>query len=434
MPSTLEAVPTTVRCTRCGAEFPAQTEKCPSCGRVATSHSTRLTIIITLLLIFAGLGFTQYFVNLHRATEYSLAHRWSFRGGEAMQAHLPSVAADDYRTALSYDPENREYRLLLAQALLAGNRLNEARAHLTSLWEQEPANGEVNLTLARLYAKRGDFHNATRFYNNAINGIWKDDPRKDRIAVRFELADYLMQQHNMTQAQSELMALLADGPSDRDDQLRLAQMLLEANEPERVVQVDNEVLSNDHGNAEAWLQKGQALVTLGRYKDAERALATAEQHNPKVGDVAGQLELVREVLRVDPSLRGLSRSERAERAVNAFHTAWEHLNSCATQAGMKLNTGSAAIPVVTPGTSPKSLPTPTMPATSPDPVQLLYSSGLAKHETVTEQALRDNPDAIDSTMQYVFEVERVLAPVCPNMSVNDQALLMLGQHESETLK
>ena len=74
------------------------------------------------MLIFVGLGVTQYFVKLHRATEYSLANRWFTRGGQAMPANLPAVAADDYRTALSYDPENWEYRLRVAQALVAANR------------------------------------------------------------------------------------------------------------------------------------------------------------------------------------------------------------------------------------------------------------------------------------------------------------------------
>jgi predicted Zn-dependent protease len=145
-------------------------------------------LAVTLVLIIAGFVFTQYFVNLHRQMESDLAVRWFTRGEQAMQAQLPAAAAEDYRNALSYDPDNRQYRLRLAQALLAANRWNEARAHLTSLWEEEPADGEVNLTLARLNAQRGDYSNTIRYYGNAINGVWNDDPRKRRIATRFELA------------------------------------------------------------------------------------------------------------------------------------------------------------------------------------------------------------------------------------------------------
>ena len=37
-------------------------------------------------------------------------------------------------------------------------------------------------------------------------------------------------------------------------------------------------------------------------------------------------------------------------------------------------------------------------------------------------------------MQYVFEVERTTAPVCSQMNLTDQALLMLAQRETEAQK
>ncbi len=344
-----------------------------------------------------------------------------------MQAHMPAVAADEYRTALSYDPENRQYRLRLAQALLAANRLNEARAHLTSLWELEPANGEVNLTLARLYVQRADFRNATRYYSNAINGVWMDDPRKQRIAARFELANYLMQQRRWTQAQSELMALLADGPRDPADQLRLGQSLLQVNEPEHTLEVDDTLLAQNSRNAEAWLQKGQALLALGRYIDAEHALASAVEHNPNPVEAQQQLELVRELLRIDPYLRGISLADRAKRVAEVFDIAMQRLRGCSSEKGLPLVSPDSASTANNVTTGMASAP-----ATPPNGLQLLYTSGLQKQPSATEQALRKNPDAIDSTMQFVFEVERTTVSVCPNMNPTDQALLMLAQRESET--
>ena len=49
-----------------------------------------------------------------------------------------------------------------------------------------------------------------------------------------------------------------------------------------------------------------------------------------------------------------------------------------------------------------------------------------KQAAAAEQALRKNPDALDPTMQYVYEVERTTAPMCPDMSVADRALLVLA--------
>jgi hypothetical protein len=37
-------------------------------------------------------------------------------------------------------------------------------------------------------------------------------------------------------------------------------------------------------------------------------------------------------------------------------------------------------------------------------------------------------------MQYVFEVERETAPICPTSELTDRALLTLAQHESGTVK
>lgn len=434
MPLLTKKAPVTLRCTRCGTEFSPQADICPVCGRTVGTQSARITLIVTVVLIFMGVGFTQYFVNLHRATQYSLANRWFTRGNQAMQAGLPAVAAEDYRTALSYDPENRNYRLRVAQALVAANRLNEARAHLISLWEQEPASGEVNLTLARLFAKRGDVANAARYYSNAINGIWEDDTRKERTAARFELSNYLMQQHKLTQAQSELMALLADAPSDPADQLRLGGLLLQVAEPEHTTEIDNAVLAKNPGNAEAYLQKAHALLALNRFVEAEHALAGAVEHNPKSDEARRQLELIREALRLDVSLRGLSRTQRADRAIEAFHGAWQRLNSCAAQQGVKLNNPQSQASAGNPTTVDKRSLSNTSPAGPPDALQLLYSSGLQRQSGVTQKNLREDPDALESTMQYVFDVERTTAPLCSQMNLTDQALLMLAQHENEGQK
>jgi hypothetical protein len=59
---------------------------------------------------------------------------------------------------------------------------------------------------------------------------------------------------------------------------------------------------------------------------------------------------------------------------------------------------------------------------------------LQKKASATEQALRKNPDALEPTMQFVFDVERATAPVCPAKDLADSALLTLAQHESATVK
>ncbi len=429
MPSATDSAPATQLCQNCGAELAQGIDRCPSCGRIAPTRSARIVLAVTLLLILAGFVFTQYFVNLHSQTESDLAVRWFTRGEQAMQAQIPAAAAEDYRNALSYDPDNRQYRLRLAQALLAAKRWNEARAHLTSLWEEEPASGEVNLTLARMDAQRGNYPDAVRYYSNAINGVWSEEPRKQRVATRFELARYLMRQRKVAQAQAELMALQADGPPNPADQLLLANLLLQVNEPARAIDAYNAVLARDRTSAQAWLGKGQASLALGDYSAAEQAFANAVDRDPHLADARQQLELVREVLRLDSTIRGLSLAERSKRVATTFQVALQRLTTCANQQGYSLTEHDGAAPA--PAAAVTVVPNP-QPATGG--LQNLYTIGLQKKASATEQALRKNPDALEPTMQFVFDVERATALVCPAMELPDSALLTLAQHESATAK
>ncbi|MGB8888260.1 MAG: tetratricopeptide repeat protein [Candidatus Korobacteraceae bacterium] len=433
MSSVTTSSPAITRCQTCGKEIPSGADSCPACGRNQGAGSPRMTLAITLFLIFAGFALTQYIVQRHRATEASLAKRWFHRGNEAMQVNLPSLAAEDYRTALTYDRENDEYRLRLAQALLAANRLNEARSHLESLWEEEPASGEVNLALARLHVRRGDSARAIRFYNNAINGVWEEQPRQQRIAARFELVRYLMQQHDLAQAQAELMALQADGPPDPSDQLLLGQKFLQVNDPKHAIEAYDTVLNNDSHNADAWLGKGLAALQLGDYPQAEQALATALERDPHLEQARQQLELVREILRIDPNLRGLSLADRTKRVAEAFRAALKRLTGCAAKQGYSL----AGLESAKPGAKGSAAaPATSMEATTPaaDDLQQIYTSGLQKQASATEAALRRNPDALEPTMQYVYDVEHTTASICPATELTDRALLTLAQHESETVK
>lgn len=428
MPTVLDSSPVTIRCTNCETEFSQNLGRCPGCGQLVSTPSSRIVLAVTLLLIFAGFGLTQYLVNLHRDSESSLATRWFNRGEQAMQAHLPATAADCYRTALSYDPENWQYRLHLAEALLADNRLVEARAHLSSLWEEEPADGEINLTLARLYVRRGDYSKAVRYYSDAINGVWDEEPRAHRIAARFELANFLLQQHNLAQAQAELVAIQADGPANPADQLLLGNLLLQVHEPQRAIQAFDAVLQSDSNSAQAWLGKAQASLVLADYKEAEHAITIAVDRDPKLDDARQQLEVVRELLRLDPALRGLSLAERSQRVAEAFELAMKRINSCASQQEITLTSqnSSASAQLAESVVSTNS--------PSQDELQRLYTAGMQKQSSATEKALHKNPDAIEPTMQFVFDAERATAAICPATDKSDRALLLLAQHEGEAVK
>ncbi len=373
----------------------------------------------------------QWMVRRHRQREMSLAQMWFSRGDRAMPGY-PEIAAEDYRTALTYDRENDEYRLRLAQALLAANKFPEARAHLLSLWEEEPADGEVNLSLARLFAKQGNASEAVRYYRNAINGVWPDMSRDRRVAVRFELVQYLLQRHDLRQAEAELIALQADAPHDEDQQLRLAQLLLQIGDAARAQGVYEDILKSDRDNAQAWLGDGKSSFAMGDYGAAERELAAAVERDKRLPEAQQLLDLSREVLRIAPGLRGLSVAERAQRVAEAFEVALKRLTSCAAERGLNLEVPVSAAPPPsgqTAAAGPASQAATKASTNAPDDLQMLYTIAMQKKNGATEKALRKNPDALESTMDLVFNVERATQPLCADMTKTDRALLILGNRQ-----
>jgi predicted Zn-dependent protease len=72
-----------------------------------------------------------------------------WHGWVSENLHLLPAARDDYRRALDLDPEHKEARLRLAEALLQSGQPGEAVEHLERLLPREPDNPALLLALAR---------------------------------------------------------------------------------------------------------------------------------------------------------------------------------------------------------------------------------------------------------------------------------------------
>jgi tetratricopeptide (TPR) repeat protein len=173
-------------------------------------------VLITLVLFAVTLGLFHSFTS-HRTV---LAQQWSERGRTALHAGKPAEAIVDLRTALSCAPGTRAYELLLAQALGDAGRTEESYQYFMELWETEPGSGPINLQLARLAARRNDRNGAINFYRAAVYGTWEGDGTLRRVAVRLELARYLIDHGDPASARVEL--LIAGGNSPADIKLDIA--------------------------------------------------------------------------------------------------------------------------------------------------------------------------------------------------------------------
>jgi tetratricopeptide (TPR) repeat protein len=434
-------VNTEPECVRCGTRLPEGSYWCAACGKLNASPAARLIFVVILVAILAGSGFTRWYVGYLRNLQTSLAARWFSRGEDAMAKKYPAVAIEDYRNALGYDSKNPEYRLKLAEALQADGRRKEAGAYLLGLWSQEPANAQVNLDLARLYARHQEVAKAVRYYRAAIDGVWSGDPLQRRLAARFEFVEYLLSLGNRNNALAELIALQSEiPPDDVSSQMRAGQLLLQLGEYSRAQRTFEALLKEHPEVREAWSAAGKAALDAGDTREAERLLtkAVSLSSEKKGGPEAGDLLLAREVLAVDPNLRTLTLAERSRRAASAFEFAMNRLTSCASRQGTVLLPTAAitsqpitgAQPNAAAGKAQNGLATPVPTAPAPGSLQLLYDSGLQRRASATAESLKQNPDAIAPTMEFVYQVTRATESTCSAQSLQDRALQVLAGHDA----
>ncbi len=373
-------------------------------------YANQLIVILVLSLLTAALLILAYFVSgAFRREQVRLGAEYFQRGQTALADFRADQAVADFRTALSFAPDNRFYRLRLAQALVLSNHDKEALAHFRELWEREPGDGEVNLELARLAAHSGNMADALRFYHGAVYGLWSGDPEESRQKAWLELIGLLLSQHADTQAQSELLALSASVPARTSLNLNLASMFMRAGDDSHALSFYRSVLKTDRENQAALIGAGEASLALGDFRAAVEYFKDAARHFELPSNVQSDAQVAEFASQADPFGKALSAMERRRRATAAFAVAGDRLHGCIQ------SKGETSPPP--PGRSPSRLQT--------DDVQW---NALGKQ--VTEQSLRRDSDVIYSAMDLVFRVEEDTAAVCGEPTGKDKALLMLGRHRS----
>ncbi len=241
------------------------------------------------------------------------------RHGEAISA---------YRAALALARHNAEYRLALARELIATARPAEAERHLLDLAGRDPVNGAVNLMLARLTLGRGRTEEATEYYRRAIYGIWPEGESANRVEARFELVTLLLNRGATRQAQAQLLQLGDEIADDPQLKKRAARMFLEAGDAEEARDLYRQVLRKQSLDAEAYAGLGACEAALGDYGSARNSLRTALRWNAHDAASRELLELVEDVLALDPSARRIPMAERLRRSRTLIERARGELSDC----------------------------------------------------------------------------------------------------------
>jgi tetratricopeptide (TPR) repeat protein len=376
--------------------------------------------IVVLVLLTAGavVGFAivGHLVTRYNANQQARGRRLYAQGLADLNSGNADKALEEFRAALTSDPNDSQYQLTLGRALRDTGRLDEAESYLESLWQRAPESGTINLALARVAARRGSIVDALRYYHNAIYGIWPSDAEVNRRKAQIELIEFLLQKDDLAQARSELVALAGSLPSDPVLELRTAELMVQAQDYDDALAEYERVLRTDRGNAEALAGAGETAYRAGRYRTAQHYLQAAVNANPKDDNVRDLLALTNEVSQTNPFARRISDAERNRRLAAAFDVAGQRLTSCAQQKGIDLETVKPAGSSQSPPVSPAS------------PLATLESRWLATKPDIRRLRYAEENDLPDVIMDLVFSIEQQTAQDCGEPQGVNRALLLIARN------
>jgi len=274
------------------------------------------------------------------------------------------------------------------------------------IWERTPEDGTINLALARVAAKRGNLDEATRYYHNAMYGIWTDDADGSRRKARFEFVEFLLQKNALVQARSELVALAAFLPPEPALHFRTAQLLMQAQDyPEALAEYEK-VLRLDRGNSAALGGAGEAAFRSGHYRTAHNYLQEAVTANPEDSASRTLHDSANLILEADPFVRRISDAERNRRISADFADAGQRLAACAQQEGVDLTASNAASA----------------------PLAQINSRWLEMKRQMPHLRSPGETDLPDAIMDLVFQIEQETAAECGEPQGMDEALLLISRN------
>jgi cytochrome c-type biogenesis protein CcmH/NrfG len=372
-------------------------------------------VILLVLTLAAATGFAavSHLVSRYTANQQARGHKLYELGLADAQAARYDDAIAAFRAALTCDPSNSQYQLSLARALRDSNdprRLDEAESYLLALWQRTPQDAAVNLALARVAAHRGSIEDATRYYHNAMYGVWNSNLDGNRNKARIELVQFLLKKNARPQADSELMALATALPPDPAEQLEAAQLFEQAQDYTGALARYQEVIRVAPSNSAALAGAGETAYRSGNYSTAQRYLRSAVNSDPNDANSRQLLASADLILRANPFRSHISDAERNRRIIAAFAQAEQRLTDCAARVGVDLK-AAASSPVAVPASALLSLQSRWI-AVKPDLKRLRSAA-----ET-------DLPDAI---MDVVFQTEQQTAATCGPPQGLDLALLLISQ-------
>lgn len=294
---------------------------------LAVGNNLRLTILVTLILILS-FTFTGFLSSAYTRQKESRGREHYDLGQAALGAGDLQQAIEEYRKAILFLPDNSDYSLSLAIALVDSGRLAEAESHLQELLESNPTDGVINLMLARVAAKQNNPNQAVDYYQRAVYGYWPQSNLSGRRAARWELVDLLQTQNRRSELVGELMQLYANAPDDPKEKSKIGFMLLQYGATSNAIEVFRDLARENPKYVEAHHGLGKAYFDSGDYLAARREVQQAIHLDPRDKENVQLLALANAVIAIDPALPRLSTADRLARSRALLERVLRNLGKC----------------------------------------------------------------------------------------------------------
>src|SRR3954452_14762450 len=310
-------------------------------GALLLGKSTfRLTTSVSVLLVLAFVG-TGFVSSAYQRRKEALGDS-HYRNGLALEAKgkLPE-AVEEYRQALLFSPDKPEYRISFAAALVGSGHLDEAESHIDQLLQQDPTNGALNLTRARIARDRKQIPTAIGYYQRAVYEYWPPGRADERRQARWELISLLEKSGKREATVGELMTLYANAALDPKARVKVGFELLKNHATSEATQVFRDLIRVAPRDPETHRGMGEALFASGQYVSARHEFERALHLLPNEPEATKSLALTNSVIEMNPTLPGLPAAEQSRRSQNLLRRVISQLRKCGGNAELERQLGTA---------------------------------------------------------------------------------------------
>jgi tetratricopeptide (TPR) repeat protein len=364
-------------------------------------------LFLSTLALFA---ITSFLFHSFTARRVELGRRFALSGQRALSQGAPEKAVRDLRLSLSYAPDETGNRLLLAEALAQAHHPEQARGYFLGLLDEQPADGFLNLQLAKLARQRKDTQAAIAYYRAAAVGNWTGDSISERFHVQLELAEYLIQLGNMPSARAELLIAAADAPEDATVNMTLGDEFERANDPADALSLYQKAIKVNPDASDAIYKGGRVAYQIGDYSTAARLLSLARRTDARTRLGNKDANEVERLLQNSRRIQELTLSadvpsqDRIEHLLRALPIARARFESCSA----RFDTGQL-----------------------PSDLQELQSGWADAEKVRTRRSSLEDAAQQKGLVNLIFETEQATARVCGAPSGDDALLLQLANSPSE---